>query len=92
MSESNKGSETKDNTQKKKELEDKIAKISIKGTEESLKCFEELKDLNKTLNGIESVKDITKIYKTIFPKFEDHSFTKIRNAVLKSRDPGWFSR
>lgn len=74
--------ETKDNTQKKKELEDKIAKVSVKGTEESLKCFEELKRLNKTLNGIESVKDITKIYKTIFPKFDDHSFTKIRNAVM----------
>ena len=55
--------ETKDNTQIKKELEDKIAKISVKGTEESLKCFEELKRLNKTLNEIESVKDISKIYK-----------------------------
>ena len=78
--------ETKDNTQIKKELEDKIAKISVKGTEESLKCFEELKRLNKTLNEIKSVEDITKIYKTIFPKFDDQQFTKIRNAVLKSRE------
>ena len=78
--------ETKDNTHKKKELEDKIAKISVKGTEESLKCFEELKRLNKTLNETESVEDVSKIYKTIFPKFDDQQFTKIRNAVLKSRE------
>ena len=78
--------ETKDNTQKKKELEDKIAKQSIKGTDESLKCFEELKELNKTLNDDKSITDLPQTFETIFPKFDDHSFTKIRNAVLKSRE------
>ena len=75
-----------DNTQKKKELEDKIAKASITGTEASLKCLEELKKINITLNQDGSMGNLPKIFKTVLPKFEEHSFTKIRNSVMKAGD------
>lgn len=74
--------EKKDN-ERKKELEEDIEKASIKGTEASLNCFDELKKLNIKLNQDKSIKDVPGVFQKMFPKYDEHSFTKIRNEVTR---------